>query len=70
MHQLDVVQQEKDAAGSQQVPPELADQLNKVTEQKETLQKEIAELKKELEKICKENVANVNEKEQLLVSYC
>ena len=67
MHQLDVLQQEKDVASKGEVSPEFTEKLNETMQQKERLQKKIAELNEELNRTIKENEDNLKEKDQYLV---
>ena len=67
MHQLDVLQQEKDVASKGEASPEFTEKLNETVQQNETLQKKIAELNKELNRTMKENEDNLKEKDRCLV---
>ena len=67
MHQLDVLQQEKNVASKGEASPEFTEKLSETVQEKETLQKKIAELNKELIKTVKENEENLKEKNRVLV---
>ena len=67
MHQLDVLQQEKDVASKGEASPEFTEKLNETVQQNETLQKKIAELNKELNRTMKENEDNLKENDRCLV---
>ena len=67
MHQLDVLQQEKDAGSKGGASQEFTEKLNETMQQNETLQKKIAELDKDLNRMVKENEDNLKEKDRYLV---
>ena len=68
MHQLDVLQQEKNVTSKGEASLEFTEKLNETMQEKETLQKKIAQLNKELNKTVKENEENLKEKDRILVS--
>ena len=67
MHQLDVLQQEKNLSSKGEASSEFTEKLNETIQEKETLQKKIAELNKELNNMVKENEENLKEKDRVLV---